>query len=54
MTNEEIKKLAAHLREIARKLDNPNPISHADRAWLIGNLQGLADVLDMRAGEEKE
>ena len=53
MTPSELKNLAAHLRKLVEKLDNPKPISNEDRAWLIGNLTGLADGLDMRTeGEE--
>ena len=52
MTNSELKSLAAHLRKLAEKLNNPRPISDANRGWLIGNLSGLADGLDMRAGED--
>ena len=50
MTNEELKKLAEHLRDLAKKLNQYGEW----RLWVQGNLQGLADGLDMRAGEEGE
>ena len=54
MTSSELKNLAARLRELAEKLKSPKLISNKDRGWIVGNLTGLADGLDMRAeGEEK-
>ena len=52
MTDEQILKLANHLKTLAQKLDkegdNENWVN-----WVQGNLEGTAEVLELQVKEDK-